>query len=84
MHWFNRAILIAAAVLVGKAVLQELQRPAPERTWTGRTFGVPYDPRPPTLSRLRAGWWGSESQAWLTPHTFGVGWSVNLHQLTRR
>ena len=73
--------LLAVALTV-IAVVQELRRPKAERTWHGRVIGfVPYDLRPPTLSRLRASVWQPESERWLLPRSFGVGWSPNLARI---
>jgi len=54
-----------------------------ERT-QGELFGfVPYDFRAPTVERLRARMWNPELDRLLTPHTFGVGWTVNLGRVAR-
>jgi uncharacterized membrane protein len=29
-------------------------------------------------------WWNPNDERVLTPHVFGVGWSLNLYQLKRR
>ena len=80
------ATLLRAATfgMLTWAVLSELAKPADERTWHGRLAGVvPYDLRPPTLARMRQRWWNPEDERLLTPHVFGVGWSVNLAQVKR-
>jgi len=74
-------IRFAAIALVMAAVIQQLQRPARERTWTGHILGVPYDFRPPTLQRVEQRWWNPDNPHLLTPHVFGIGWGVNLYQV---
>lgn len=73
--------LVSFALMV-LAVVQELRRPKAERTWQGRVLGfVPYDLRPPTLARLRASVWQPESERWVLPRSFGVGWSPNVAKI---
>ena len=68
--------------LVGAAVAQELRKPAAERTWHGRLFGVvPYDFRPPTLARVKAAVWNPRDARIFTEHALGVGWGINLYQV---
>jgi hypothetical protein len=77
------AIVTAAVALAVAALVQQVRRPNSERTWHGKILGVPYDFRRPTLARLREKWWNRNGPL-LTPHTFGVGWSLNLYRLTHR
>jgi len=70
---------LAVLALTAMAVVQELRKPPAERSWRGEVIGfVPYDLCPPTLSRFRASVWQPESDRWLLPRSFGVGWSPNL------
>ena len=72
---------VGVALMV-TAVVQELRKPPEERTWHGEVLGfVPYDLRPPTVSRLRASVWQPESERWLLPRSLGVGWSPNLARI---
>jgi hypothetical protein len=65
--------------MLGWAVLTELRKPRGERTWYGRLADVvPYDLRVPTVARVRERWWNPDDERLLTPHVFGVGWSINL------
>ncbi|HEU4793643.1 MAG TPA: DUF5808 domain-containing protein [Nitrolancea sp.] len=75
---------LMAIVLVASALLQQLRKPADERTWVGRIFSIPYDFRVPTLNRVQQRWWNPDDERIFTPHTFGVGWSVNLYQVMNR
>ncbi len=50
----------------------------------GRFLGVPFEFRVPTLHRVRKRWWNPEDSRMLTPHVFGVGWSVNIPQVLKR
>lgn len=50
----------------------------------GRFLGVPYDFRPPTVSRFRERCWNPDDPRLLTPHVFGWGWTLNLYTLVRR
>ena len=50
----------------------------------GRLLGVPFEFRLPTPQRLRRRWWNRQDHRLLTPHVFGVGWSLNLYQLLKR
>jgi hypothetical protein len=67
------------ATLIGAAVATELRKSAQERTWHGRIAGrVPYDLRPPTLSRVRGRLWNPADHRVLVPTVFGVGWTINV------
>jgi hypothetical protein len=77
------AVLITGG-LIGAAVAQELRKPAGEREWVGKLGGVvPYDLRPPTMERVIAEWWSPEDPRILMPHSFGVGWGINVGRLVR-
>jgi hypothetical protein len=70
--------LLMAGLLLA-AVIKELRTPAAQRTWQGTVAGfVPYDLRPPTLERFRERVWNPESEHLVSPHVFGVGWTLNL------
>jgi hypothetical protein len=74
----------AGLALAAAAVVSELRKPAPQRTWNGRVLGlVPYDFRPPTLERVRDAWWAPGDPRIFTDRAFGVGWAVNLGRLVR-
>ena len=75
---------LAALVLIGLAVFEQLRRPAEERTWEGEVAGfVPYDFRMPTIERARSRWWNPEDERFFVPQVFGLGWTVNLARLAR-
>ena len=77
----RRLARFAAFGLVVAAVATELSKPAPERTWEGRLWGVvPYDFRPPTWERIRDAYWNPRSDRLFSDRVFGVGWAVNLHR----
>ena len=50
----------------------------------GRFLKVPFEFRLPTVQRVRERWWNPEEGRIFGPHAFGVGWSVNLHEVARR
>jgi hypothetical protein len=78
-------VLKAAAIgLAVLAVLEQLRRPADERTWEGEVVGfVPYDFRMPTIERARSRWWNPQEERLFVPQVFGVGWTVNFARLAR-
>ena len=78
------AVKLLGFALLAAALLKELGKPREEREWHGELAGfVPYEFRPPTLARVRERWWNPDDPRVLTPHVFGVGWSVNLGRLLR-
>ena len=77
-----RMMGMLAAVVAIVGIVEQLRRPAEERTWHGSVLGVPYDFRPPSLARLRAAWWNPDTDALFTPRDFGVGWAINYYRLT--
>jgi hypothetical protein len=78
----SKGVRIAGLVLVAAAVAKELSKPPDEREWHGELAGfIPYEFRPPTLARIRERWWNPEDERILTPHVFGVGWSLNVGRI---
>ena len=74
----------AAAVTVGAAaILQEIRKSSPDRTWNGKIGFVPYDFRPPTPTRIRERFWNPDDDRILVPQSFGLGWSINLGRVVR-
>ncbi len=79
--WIRRVVLLLAVAALAQAVAEQLRKPTEDRTWTGKVAGVvPYDLRPPTPTRLKESFWAPD-KAYLTPHSFGVGWSPNLGRM---
>lgn len=75
-----RLLLVAIGVF---AVVQELRKPAGERTWHGTVAGfVPYDFRKPTMERFRDAYW-NEAGPIMSPRAFGVGWVPNFGAMKR-
>ena len=75
------------AALVALALWDQIVRDPAYRTWQGQIFGIPYDFRRPTLAKLRNAFWSPTSERLLSPHVFGVGWTVNAgraYQLLRK
>lgn len=74
--------LLAGLGLIAAVIKQEMDKSAAERQWRGALWGwLPYDFRPPTIERLRQAWWNPDDERIFTPHTFGIGWSVNLGRI---
>jgi hypothetical protein len=81
LNKIKRALMWAVVAVAVAAVLDQLKRPAAERTWHGDVFGIPYDFRFPTAGRIRRAWWNPADPRLFVPRAFGVGWDVNLHRL---
>jgi Family of unknown function (DUF5808) len=77
----NVVLGTAAVTLMGSAIVQQLSRPASERTWYGKIAGVPYDFRVPTPEKLRDTFWNKNTSQVLVPHAFGMGWTVNFYPI---
>ena len=76
---FSALVRLVTVGLTVAAVVKELRMPADERTWHGTVAGVvPYEFRPPTFERFRERVWDPEAETVVSPHVFGVGWSLNL------
>ncbi len=72
-------LLVIGAV----AVVQELRKPAEERTWHGKVADfVPYDFRMPTVERVKDTYWNPEGPM-ITGKVFGVGWAPNFGVVAR-
>jgi len=77
----KKVVCATALGFVVAAVANEVRKPADQRTWHGFVAGVvPYDFRTPTPERVLAKIWDPEGPA-VTPHVFGVGWTLNLGRL---
>lgn len=60
------------------AIVQEMRKPAEERTWHGKVADlVPYDFRMPTAERFRDTYWNPEGPI-LSSKVWGVGWAPNF------
>ena len=79
----NTLVALAAGTATAAAVAQQSRKPAPERTWTGRVAGLPYDFRRPTMERVVREYWNPENDAFFTPHAFGIGYGINLARVGR-
>ncbi|MFF8993471.1 DUF5808 domain-containing protein [Streptomyces sp. NPDC014983] len=79
----RRDLALVAAGVVAAAVAKELRKPPGARTWTGTVLGLPYDFRWPTARRIAREFWDPGNDAFFTPHTFGVGYGVNLARVVR-
>lgn len=65
--------------LVVAAVTKELQKDPEDREWHGTVAGfVPYEFRVPTIARIKERVWDPDGDHFLSPHVFGVGWTVNV------
>lgn len=74
-------ILLAIVGII--AVVQELQKPAEDRTWHGKVGDfVPYDFRMPTVDRIRETYWNPEGSI-VSSKAWGVGWAVNFGVLKK-
>jgi len=83
MKTIKTCIQVASASAFAAAVYQEVSKDKSDRTWKGTVAGfIPYDFRIPTPRRLRNSLWAPERSV-LTPHAFGVGWSVNFGALPK-
>lgn len=80
----DKLVLGVAVALMSGAAIQELLKPADERTWHGRFFGIPYDYRRPSLERVKQSWWNPDDERILTPRSIGMGWDINLFQVRRQ
>ncbi|HZJ49860.1 MAG TPA: DUF5808 domain-containing protein [Actinomycetota bacterium] len=84
MRRSNQLAAVTGVALIGLAVLQERRKPPAQRSWHGHVLGfVPYDLRPPSVSRFRRAWWNPSDPRVFTERDFGVGWAVNLPSLAR-
>ena len=81
---FANLVRLVAMGLTAAAVVKELRTPAEERTWHGEVAGfVPYDFRMPTVERVRERVWDPEGDHIVSPHVFGVGWTLNVGRIVK-
>jgi hypothetical protein len=75
---------LALLILGVIAVIQELRKPAEDRTWHGTVAGfVPYDLRKPTMDRVRETYWNPDG-AIVSSMVWGVGWALNAGAIKKR
>jgi hypothetical protein len=82
--WFEMLVEATALTVTLVAVCQELEKPAEERTWTGKVGPVPYDFRIPTSARLKETFWNEYDSRIVMPSVFGVGWTINFFALLEK
>lgn len=71
------------AIVSAVAVVQELRKPAEERTWHGKVADfVPYDFRMPTVERIRQTYWNPEGPI-ISGKVWGAGWAPNFGAVKR-
>ncbi len=81
---FATLVRLVAIGLAVTAVVKELRTPEDERTWHGEVAGfVPYDFRVPTVERFRERVWDPEGDHIVSPHVFGVGWTLNVGRIVK-
>ena len=84
MRKLHRLLRLATYAFLLGAIKEELDKPEDERTWHGNVGGiVPYDFRPPTFERIKSSLWDPEDERLITPHPWGVGWTINIRRLVR-
>jgi len=77
----RRVVRLMAVGLVVAAIVQEVAKPAAERTWRGRVLDiVPYDFTLPTWERIRQAYWNPDDSRLFTDRVVGVGWAINLYR----
>ncbi|MFN8513949.1 MAG: DUF5808 domain-containing protein [Thermomicrobiales bacterium] len=77
----RKGVTLFLAAVAAAGLVEQLRKPARQRTWHGRIIGIPYDYRPPTLARLRETLWNPDDPHIITPRALGVGWSINFYRL---
>ena len=82
--WIIRLIEAAAVTITLAAVCQELEKPAEERRWHGKVGFIPYDFRPPTVSRIKELCWNPDDSRIFTASLWGIGWAINFYALFER
>ncbi|MDP9066891.1 MAG: DUF5808 domain-containing protein [Actinomycetota bacterium] len=84
MTKLRRLMKLATLGLLLGAIREEMNKPEEDRTWNGMVAGiVPYDFRPPTFDRLKTALWNPDDERLITPHPWGVGWTINMGRLVR-
>jgi hypothetical protein len=81
MRKLKRYFSVFFMLVTAAATIQQLMKPVDERDWHGEILFVPYDFRPLTPARVRERWWNPDDPRLLTPHVFGVVWSLNLYRV---
>ena len=51
---------------------------------TGTFLGIPYDFTKPTWQKIKGRVWNPESDKLFAPHSFGWGYTLNVHALLQR
>jgi Family of unknown function (DUF5808) len=84
MKKLKRTVAAVVFGVTAAAIAQELSKPEEEREWHGTVAGtIPYDFRVPTFDRLVKSWWNPKDERIFTDRVFGVGWAINLAQVSK-
>ncbi len=82
MKRLNTALSVLVLASFAAAIVEQLRRPADQRTWFGRAFDViPYDFRVPTRERLTDAYWNPSSSTIFPDRPLGIGWAINFAAL---
>ncbi len=82
MKKLKRYFFLFNVVIGAIAVFEQMRRPAVDRSWHGKVFGVvPYDFRPPNPQRFIDAWWNPDDSRLFTERDFGIGWAINFNRV---
>lgn len=70
------------AMVVAGIIIEEIKKEDGIERWKGKSLGfVPYDLRPPALSKIKENYWDPTSNEVFSGKVSGIGWAVNFAAL---
>ena len=79
----NLLKLFTAMVVVG-IIVEEIKKDDEAERWKGKSLGfVPYDLRPPALSKIKENYWDPTSDELFSGEVSGIGWAINFAALRK-
>lgn len=69
-------------MVVAGIIIEEIKKEDGIERWKGKSLGfVPYDLRPPALSKIKENYWDPTSNEVFSGKVSGIGWAVNFAAL---
>ena len=79
----NLLKLFTAMVVVG-IIVEEIKKDDEAERWKGKSLGfVPYDLRPPALSKIKESYWDPTNDELFSGKRGFIGWAINFAALRK-
>ncbi|MFL2640442.1 MAG: hypothetical protein ACJ0OL_03880 [Dehalococcoidia bacterium] len=75
-------VKLFTAMVVAGIIVEEIKKEDGVERWKGKSLGfVPYDLRPPALSKIKESYWDTSTNEVFSGKVSGIGWAINFAAL---